>query len=54
VSYKMTYLLVSHDSNVIAHMCDRAAAMHAGKIERFIDRDELSQINPNDIHRNLA
>jgi peptide/nickel transport system ATP-binding protein len=54
VSYKMTYLLVSHDSNVIAHMCDRAAAMHAGKIERVIDRDELSQINPNDIHRNLS
>jgi peptide/nickel transport system ATP-binding protein len=54
VSYKMTYLLVSHDSNVIAHMCDRAAAMHAGKIQRVIDRDELSQINPNDIHGNLS
>jgi hypothetical protein len=54
VSYKMTYLLVSHDRNVIAHMCDRAAGMHAGRIERLIGRDELSQINPNDIHRNLS
>jgi len=54
VSYKMTYLLVSHDRNVIAHMGDRAAGMHAGRIERLIGRDELSQINPNDIHRNLS
>jgi peptide/nickel transport system ATP-binding protein len=52
-SHSMTYLLVSHDRHVIAHMCDRAAAMHAGKMERVIGRDELSHINPDDIHRNL-
>jgi peptide/nickel transport system ATP-binding protein len=52
-SHSMTYLLVSHDRHVIAHMCDRAAAMHAGHIERVIGRDELSHINPDDIHRNL-
>jgi peptide/nickel transport system ATP-binding protein len=51
VAYRMTYLLVSHDSNVIAHMCDRAATMHAGKIERLIDRNELSLINPDNLHR---
>jgi peptide/nickel transport system ATP-binding protein len=44
-AYRMTYLLVSHDSNVIAHMCDRAATMHAGKIDRLVGRAELSQIN---------
>jgi peptide/nickel transport system ATP-binding protein len=51
VSHSMTYLLVSHDRHVIAHMCDRAAAMHAGRIERFIGRDELNQINPDDSDR---
>jgi ABC-type dipeptide/oligopeptide/nickel transport system ATPase subunit len=50
----MTFLLVSHDSHVIAHMCDRAATMHMGKIERVIGRDQLSQINPDDIHRKLS
>jgi peptide/nickel transport system ATP-binding protein len=48
VSHSMTYLLVSHDIHVIAHMCDRAAAMHAGKIERVLGRDHLSQVNPVD------
>jgi peptide/nickel transport system ATP-binding protein len=44
VSHDITYLLVSHDSHVIAHMCDRAARMQAGKMERIIGRDVLSQI----------
>jgi peptide/nickel transport system ATP-binding protein len=48
VSHDMTYLLVSHDTHVIAHMCNRAAAMHAGKIERLLGRDHLSQLNPDD------
>ena len=37
----MSYLLVSHDADVIAHMSDRAAFMANGKIERFFDRDAL-------------
>jgi len=36
-----------------ARDASRAAAMHAGHIERVIGRDELSRINPDDIHRNL-
>jgi peptide/nickel transport system ATP-binding protein len=52
-SYSMTYLLVSHDSHVVAHMCDRAAVMSHGKIERLIGRDHLSQINPDERHRNF-
>ena len=31
----MTYLLVSHDADVIAHMSDRAAFMAEGVIQRF-------------------
>ena len=37
----MTYLLVSHDADVIAHMSDRAAFMANGKIEREFDRAAL-------------
>jgi peptide/nickel transport system ATP-binding protein len=38
----MTYLLVSHDADVIAHMSDRAAFMAEGVIQRF-DREALIQ-----------
>jgi peptide/nickel transport system ATP-binding protein len=41
--YAMTLLLVSHDADVIAHMCDRAAVMRAGRIERLLTREELSR-----------
>ncbi|SFT46007.1 peptide/nickel transport system ATP-binding protein [Kosakonia arachidis] len=37
----MSYLLVSHDADVIAHMSDRAASMANGVIERFFDRSAL-------------
>ena len=37
----MTYLLVSHDADVIAHMSDRAAFMAQGVIQRFFDREAL-------------
>ncbi|ATF94318.1 ABC transporter ATP-binding protein [Cedecea neteri] len=37
----MTYLLVSHDADVIAHMSDRAAFMANGVIERSFDRTAL-------------
>nr|WP_318382688.1 ABC transporter ATP-binding protein [uncultured Enterobacter sp.] len=39
--HQMTYLLVSHDADVIAHMSDRAAFMANGVIQRFYDRDAL-------------
>jgi peptide/nickel transport system ATP-binding protein len=37
----MTYLLVSHDADVVAHMSDRAAFMAEGAIQRFFDREAL-------------
>ena len=39
----MTYLLVSHDADVIAHMSDRAAFMAGGVIQRFFDRTALDR-----------
>jgi peptide/nickel transport system ATP-binding protein len=47
----MTYVLVSHDTGVIAHMCDRAAAMQAGRIVRLVGREELRQVNPDNPQR---
>ena len=38
----MTFILVSHDADVIAHMCDRAAAMRAGEIVALMDRTALA------------
>ena len=37
----MTYLLVSHDADVIAHMSDRAAFMAEGVIQRFFNHEAL-------------
>ncbi|CAM4270187.1 MULTISPECIES: ABC transporter ATP-binding protein [Lelliottia] len=37
----MTYLLVSHDADVIAHMSDRAAFMAHGEIQRVFDRKAM-------------
>lgn len=39
----MTYLLVSHDADVIAHMSARAAYMAGGVIQRFFDRDAIGR-----------
>ncbi|WP_336039942.1 ABC transporter ATP-binding protein [Klebsiella michiganensis] len=39
--YGMTYLLVSHDADVIAHMSDRAAFMAEGVIQRFFNHEAL-------------
>ncbi|MRS13634.1 ATP-binding cassette domain-containing protein [Enterobacteriaceae bacterium RIT691] len=39
--HRMTYLLVSHDADVIAHMSDRAAFMAEGVIQRYFDREAL-------------
>ena len=37
----MTYLLVSHDSDVVVHMSERAALMESGKIVREFTRQDL-------------
>ena len=40
-AHDMTYLLVSHDADVIAHMSDRAALMAHGKIQKVFDREAM-------------
>lgn len=41
-AHNMTYLLVSHDADVVAHMSDRAAFMAHGQIVREFDRTALA------------
>jgi ABC-type dipeptide/oligopeptide/nickel transport system ATPase subunit len=43
-AHAMTLVLVSHDADVVAHLCDRAAAMRSGRIERLLERSELSHV----------
>ncbi|HFL1444024.1 TPA: ABC transporter ATP-binding protein [Enterobacter kobei] len=40
-AHDMTYLLVSHDADVIAHMSDRAAFMAHGEIQKVFDREAM-------------
>jgi peptide/nickel transport system ATP-binding protein len=42
--HEMTMLLVSHDPDVVAHMCDRAAVMEKGRVARILGRQELSGV----------
>ncbi|MCG0458152.1 ABC transporter ATP-binding protein [Enterobacter cloacae complex sp. ECC445] len=39
--HEMTYMLVSHDADVIAHMSDRAAFMAHGAIQKVFDREAM-------------
>jgi len=41
----LTYLLVSHDFGVIAHLCDRLAVMDAGRIVDACDVDGLRRFD---------
>lgn len=42
--YNMTYLLVSHDTDVVAHMSDRAAFMVHGEIIQEFDRAAINRL----------
>ena len=44
-NHQMTMLLVSHDPDVIAHMCDRAAVMEKGHVARILGREDLSVVD---------
>ena len=39
----LTYLLVSHDLGVVAHLCDRLAVMQQGRIVETLSSDALCQ-----------
>src|SRR5262249_42003588 len=40
----MTFILVSHDLDVIAHMCERAASMRKGEIVEVMGRERLGAL----------
>jgi peptide/nickel transport system ATP-binding protein len=40
-SYSLTSILVSHDLAVVAHLCDRIAIMHGGRLVEVISASEL-------------
>ena len=42
----LTYVLVSHDLAVIAHMCDRMAVMNAGRVVEEMSVDQLRRSEP--------
>ena len=42
----LTFMLVSHDLSVIAHMCDRLAVMNAGRIVEEMTAAQLREAKP--------
>ena len=44
--HNLTYILVSHDLSVIAHMCDRMAVMNAGRVVEEMTVDQLRRSEP--------
>ncbi|MBI1777012.1 MAG: ABC transporter ATP-binding protein [Proteobacteria bacterium] len=42
----LTYILVSHDLSVVAHMCDRLAVMNHGRIVEELEVGQLSENRP--------
>ncbi len=43
--YKLTYLFISHDLNVIRYLCDRIVVMYLGKIMEVLTREQI--LDPN-------
>ncbi len=42
----LTYILVSHDLSIIAHMCDRLAVMNAGRFVEELTAAQLRAARP--------
>lgn len=42
--HNLTYLLVSHNLAVIAHMCEKTAVMNAGEIVEVLNIDKMAQL----------
>ena len=44
--HNLTYILVSHDLSVVAHMCDRLAIMNAGRVVEELSVERLRSHEP--------
>ncbi|MBY8977489.1 ABC transporter ATP-binding protein [Rhodobacteraceae bacterium NNCM2] len=44
--HDLTYLMVSHDLAVVAHMCDRIAVMKDGEIVELLGVEEMRRMEP--------
>ena len=44
--HNLTYILVSHDLSVVAHMCDRLAIMNAGRVVEQLSVERLRSNEP--------
>lgn len=44
--HRLTYILVSHDLSVVAHMCDRLAIMNAGRVVEQLSVERLRAHEP--------
>jgi peptide/nickel transport system ATP-binding protein len=44
--HRLTFLMVSHDLAVVAHMCERIAVMQAGEIVEVMGVDEMRAMRP--------
>ena len=49
----LTYLMVSHDLAVIAHMCDRFAVIQQGRIVETLDKQSLTRGVADDIYTRI-
>ncbi|MEE9427964.1 MAG: ABC transporter ATP-binding protein [Paracoccaceae bacterium] len=45
--HKLTYLMVSHNLAVVAHMCDATAVMQNGEIVEVLNVQDMRAMNPN-------
>ncbi|MBB1491590.1 MULTISPECIES: ABC transporter ATP-binding protein [unclassified Paracoccus (in: a-proteobacteria)] len=48
--HRLTYVMVSHDLAVVAHMCDRLAVMQAGRIVEIMDAATLRAGDPRETY----
>jgi len=48
--HRLTYVMVSHDLAVVAHMCDRLAVMQAGRIVEIMDAATLRSGAPRETY----
>lgn len=44
--HKLTYLMVSHNLAVVAHMCDATAVMQNGEIVEVLTVEDVRAMNP--------